>query len=200
MTDPFPDAPYAEALPPLATPRLQLRALTEADDPAIVALFSDEAALATWTHPPFTSLDDARAYRAQLDEAYRRRASFIWGVFDAAGSLAGVAILTRWAPLHRRADLGYYLGSAYWGRGYATEAGRALLAFAFDRLGVHRVEAEVVPGNAASARVLVRLGFRREARLKERLWGSAEGGDGPFDSDLFRLFRREFEASAPEAE
>jgi RimJ/RimL family protein N-acetyltransferase len=200
--DPFPDdAPYEAALPALRTARLRLRALTAADDPAIVALFSDERALETWAHPPFTSLADAQAYRARLEEGFRRRALFVWGAFAdedgregplpaGAGQAVGAGILTRWSPNNRRVDLGYYLGSAYWGRGYATELARALVGWAFDALGVHRVEAEVVPGNDASARVLLRVGFRHEARLKERLWSAHAG---PFDSDLFRLLRPEFE-------
>jgi RimJ/RimL family protein N-acetyltransferase len=195
--DPFPEptARYADVLPPLRTERLRLRALTAADDPAIVVLFSDERALETWAHPPFTSRADARAYRARLEEGFQRRALFVWGVFapdggEGDGTLVGVGILTRWSPNNRRVDLGYYLGSGYWGRGYATELARGLAGWAFDVLGVHRVEAEVVPGNDASARVLERVGFRYEARLSERLWSEHAG---PFDSDLFRLLRPEFE-------
>lgn len=196
MPDPFPDASasYSDAVPPLRTPRLLLRALTVADDPAVQILFSDAVALKTWGHPPFTSLDDARAYRAQLEVGFQRRYLFVWGVFvpenTGDGPLVGIGLLTRWSPNNRRVDLGYYLGSAYWGRGYATEVARALVAFAFGALGVHRVEAEVVPGNDASARVLERVGFRYEAHLKERLWNSDKG---PLDSHLFRLLRPEFE-------
>ncbi|MDX1419566.1 MAG: GNAT family N-acetyltransferase [Rubricoccaceae bacterium] len=192
-SDPFPAAtPYAAGLPPIRTPRLLLRALTAAEDPGILALFSDETALETWTHPPFTSLDDARTYRAMLETAFVRRAAFTWGVFEGEGEgpPVGVGILTRWSANNRRVDLGYYLGSAHWGRGYATEAARALVGWAFERLGVHRIEAEVVPGNDASVRVLERVGFRHEARLVERLWD--EKG-GPYDSLLFRILRPEFE-------
>ena len=112
-----------------------------------------------------------------------------------AGPLAGVGILTRWSVLHRRIDLGYYLASSFWGRGYATEAARVLLEFAYGSLGVHRVEAEVVPGNDASVRVLERAGFKYEALLAERLWGE----DEPQDSMIFRLFRSEFESSGSQA-
>ena len=196
--DPFPDpdAAYADALPPIRAARLLLRAFAPPDDPAIQALFSDERALKTWTHPAFASIDDARAYRARLAEGFQRRSLFVWGAFepgDAGGPLVGIGILTRWAPNHRRVDLGYYLGSPYWGQGYATEIARALAGFAFERLGVHRVEAEVVPGNDASARVLARVGFRHEARLAERLWSREEG---PFDADLYYLLRPVFEAAS----
>ena len=59
-------------------------------------------------------------------------------------------------------SLGYWIGTAYEGRGLATEACRLALDVAFDTLGLHRVEAGVVPRNAKSRRVLARLGFREE--------------------------------------
>ena len=194
MSDPFGDAAsYAGALPALDTPRLHLRPFTAADDPALVALFSDARALETWAAPPFASLDDARAYRAQLARGFERRTLFAWGAFTRdTGALVGVDLLVRWAPIHRRVYVGYYLGSAYWGKGYATEAAGAVVGFAFDGLGCHRVEAEVVPGNTASVRVAERLGFTWEARLKERLWGES---DAPQDCDLYYLLRPDFEAS-----
>jgi len=197
MPDPFFEGAddYETGLPTLRTARLQLRPLTPADDPQIVDVFSDERSLETWFRPPLASVDQARAYRDTLQEGFGRRSLFIWGVFpteEADGTLAGIGILTRWSPVHRRIDLGYYFASHYWGRGYATETARGLVDFSFGSLGCHRVEAEVVPGNDASVRVLERAGFVREALLKERLWGD----DAPQDSMLFRLLRTESQTAA----
>lgn len=187
---------YERDLPVLRTPRLVLRPLRSSDDSSLVEIFSDPRSLETWFRAPFNTVEKAREYRATLHEGFRRRSLFIWGVFaghdEDDAPLAGVAILTRWSALHRRIDVGYYLASEFWGRGYATEATRALMAFAFDSLGVHRIEAEVVPGNDASVRVLERAGFVYEATLKQRLWGD----DGPEDSMLFRVFRDEYVAAA----
>ncbi len=58
------------------------------------------------------------------------------------------------------AMLGYYLARAYWGRGLATEAGRALVKYGFGTLGLHRIEAGVNAQNPASQRVLEKLGFK----------------------------------------
>ncbi len=196
MSDPFfGDATnYETDLPTLRGERLTIRPLTEADDAAIVKLFSDERSLETWFRPPYTSIQQAQEYRGTLQTGFERRTLFVWGIFASAdgsgeGPLAGVGILTRWSALHRRIDLGYYLASDHWGRGYATEAVGVMLRFAYDSLGVHRVEAEVVPGNDASVRVLERAGFRHEATLVDRLWGE----DAPQQSMLFRLLRFEFD-------
>jgi RimJ/RimL family protein N-acetyltransferase len=66
------------------------------------------------------------------------------------------------AAQHRRAELGYWVGVPHWNRGYATEAGRALLAYAFGPLGLHRVEAHHFTRNPASGRVMQKLGMRPE--------------------------------------
>jgi len=73
-------------------------------------------------------------------------------------------------PGDREADLGYELNPRYWGNGYATEAASALLAFGFNHLRLHRVWAWCIAENAASARVLEKIGMRQEGRLREHEW------------------------------
>ena len=75
--------------------------------------------------------------------------------------------MTRWNPDHRSASLGYVFDDAVWGHGYATEAVRAQLGWAFETLELNRVQAETDTRNAASARVLEKLGFVREGTLRE---------------------------------
>lgn len=64
-------------------------------------------------------------------------------------------------------DIGFELDSGYWGQGYATEAARSMVDLGFSQQGLHRVEAWCVADNVASARVLERLGMRREGCLRE---------------------------------
>ena len=63
--------------------------------------------------------------------------------------------------------LGYCLDDAAWGHGHAAEAARALLQWTFDTLDLNRVQAETDTPNAASARVLEKLGFVREGTLRK---------------------------------
>ena len=70
-----------------------------------------------------------------------------------------------------RAEIGYILGREHWGLGYAGEAQRRAIDFAFDELGLHRLEADTHPDNAASTRSLERLGFRREGLPPRALAG-----------------------------
>src|SRR5205807_8967539 len=69
----------------------------------------------------------------------------------------------------RGAHLGYLVGFARCGRGFATAAVRQLLVLAFGELRLHRVEAAVMPANAASLRVIARAGFREEGLARRYL-------------------------------
>lgn len=70
-------------------------------------------------------------------------------------------------PVRREACMGYELDPQDWGKGYATEASRRLLALGFEALNMHRIWSEVIAENLRSGRVLVRLGMRLEGRLRE---------------------------------
>jgi RimJ/RimL family protein N-acetyltransferase len=99
--------------------------------------------------------------------------------------------LTRWNPEYRSASSGYCLDDAAWGHGYATEAARALLQWAFDTLDLNRVQTETGTRNLTSARVLEKLGFVREGRLREdRVVNGAVS-----DSWVFGLLRRNWRPS-----
>ena len=73
-------------------------------------------------------------------------------------------VLLKWAS-DRQGELGFAFGRDHQGQGYAAEAATALLRLGFDDLGFHRISAVVVEGNAASTRLLGRLGFRQEGRF-----------------------------------
>jgi RimJ/RimL family protein N-acetyltransferase len=85
--------------------------------------------------------------------------------------------------------LGYCLDDAAWGHGYATEAARCLLQWAFDTLALNRVQAETDTRNTASARVLEKLGFVREGMLREDCVVNGEVSD----SWVYGLLRRQWQ-------
>jgi RimJ/RimL family protein N-acetyltransferase len=83
------------------------------------------------------------------------------------GALVGDFTLELFSREHASGELGYIIHPDHQGRGYATEGGRAVLSIAFDALGMHRVIGRLEPRNIASARVLEKLGMRREAHFVE---------------------------------
>ncbi|HEU4792335.1 MAG TPA: GNAT family protein, partial [Nitrolancea sp.] len=92
----------------------------------------------------------------------------------------------------READIGYELDSRFWGHGYATEAVRALLAFGFEQLGLHRIWAHCLAENVASIRLLERIGMRREGHLRENEWQQGHW----HDTLIYAMLAQEWEGQA----
>ena len=84
--------------------------------------------------------------------------------------LVGDCVLTITSGPHRQGEIGFVVHPDHQGKGYATEAARTLLRIAFEDLGLHRVVGRLEARNAASARVLEKLGMREEAHLVENEW------------------------------
>lgn len=82
--------------------------------------------------------------------------------------IIGTVLLFRFDKLSSRVELGYVLGQAYWGQGFAMESVQAACTCAFQYLSVRRIEAEVDPRNTGSNALLQSLGFVREGLLRKR--------------------------------
>ena len=143
----------------LATQRLVLRPVAAGDVPEIVALAGDiRVAERTANMPHPLSAADVEAWRAGL-AANGERAYAVCDRDD--GALIGVVSLMagKKAAGAVPVQLAYWIGVLHWGKGYATEAARRLLRFAFGDMGLTQVEALVMSGNDRSTRVLEKLGF-----------------------------------------
>lgn len=178
-----PPAPYTwgDRLPRLAGERVELRHLTAADAAAIFAVFGDPEVMQFWSSPPLADLDAARTLIASIDDLFRRRELFQWGVCRrGSDEVIGTCTLYHLEIDHRRGDIGFALGRASWGQGLASDAVATLIGFAFESLGLHRLEADADPDNVRSLRVMERQGFRREGYLRERWYHLGELRDGVF--------------------
>jgi len=178
--------------PTLQTTRLRMRPFTSADADALFALHSSAYVLRYWDAPPWSE----RARAERFIAACERLAEEGTGARLAMDRVSDKAFigwcgLTRLNPDYRSASMGYCLDDAAWGHGYATEAGRALLQWAFDTLDLNRVQAETDTRNAASARVLEKLGFVREGTLREDCVVNGEVSD----SWVYGLIRRQWRPS-----
>jgi len=90
-------------------------------------------------------------------------------------------------PLHK-AFVGYEIHPDFGGKGYATEALATAVGYAFDSLDLQRIEAEVMPGNLASEKVLAKNGFKREGLLKRSMYWNGKY----FDINLFALLQSDY--------
>jgi RimJ/RimL family protein N-acetyltransferase len=150
----------------LTTARLHLRPFTLGDQAAIHAVYADPEVMRFVGHGAHrTVADTATALRTYGDVLERRGYSFLAVTERESGALIGDAGLHPLGGVGPDVELGYTLARDAWGKGYATELGRALVEYAFTVLGVPRVVAQVEPANTASRNVLAKLGMsEREQR------------------------------------
>lgn len=154
-------------MPSLQTSRLRLRPLAADDAPALQHLAgAHEVAIGTLTIPHPYEDGMAEEWIATVGQYWEDREALILAMETEADGLVGSIGLVDLELLHGRAELGYWVGVPYWGQGYATEAGHALLAYSFGTLGLNRVWAQHFARNPASGRVLEKLGMKREGVLR----------------------------------
>jgi ribosomal-protein-alanine N-acetyltransferase len=181
-----------DRFPTLDAGRVRLRWLTDADVPALFAIFGDPEVTRYWGFAALPNLSAASALLAEIHGGFRTGTLFQWGVEATDGPLVGTCTLAGVDPSNRRAELGFALGRGFWGRGYMAAALPAVLEFAFGRLGLHRVFADAEPHNAPSIRALERLGFVREGFLREHYL--VQGA--PQDAIIYGLLKSEWARGA----
>jgi ribosomal-protein-alanine N-acetyltransferase len=175
-----------DAFPVLATPRLVLRQPAPADAPAVLALYREEAVNRFQLHDPPTTLAAARAVVARWRKRFALEVGIRWAITAReGGAFLGTCAFTQIVAGHDCGHLTYELSPRVWGQGLATEAVRAVLAFGHGEAGLHRIEALVLPGNDASARVLRKVGFEEEGLL--RAYGFFQGKH--HDLRMFSILR-----------
>ena len=114
---------------------------------------------------PYT-LRDARRF---IRTARRARPETVFAIALGDEAVGGIGFHPRDDVYRRTAEIGFWLGQDFWGRGIATEAVRAVVAHAFSHHDLHRIEAYVFEGNLASGRVLEKAGLVLEGTLRGRV-------------------------------
>jgi RimJ/RimL family protein N-acetyltransferase len=153
----------------LETSRLVLRWIDERDTEALFALFSSTEVTRYWSVGAWTDMDQARQAIQRDLAAYADGTSLRLAIHLAGQpGLIGTIGLHRFVDQSRRCEVGYALAPQHWGKGYTSEALAAALDYGFAALDLNRIEADIDPRNGASARVLERLGFRKEGFMPER--------------------------------
>lgn len=183
--------------PVLNTERLVLRPFRREDAEAVARLAGDRDVAFNALHIPHPmDVSIAEAWIESHEEAFQEGLAINFAIVlrDEAELVGAVGLLVR--RDHRRAELGYWIGKPYWGRGYATEAARAVVDYAFRTLGLNRVQADHLARNPGSGRVLQKLGMRHEGTLREYAhhWGRFE------DLELYALVREDYLRTVPDSD
>jgi RimJ/RimL family protein N-acetyltransferase len=162
---------------PMRTERLLLRPFEDGDLSPLYVMQSNEEVV-RYLYQDVRSLDDVRT-------ALARKIDSVAVATEGDGVSAAVVLrdtgelvadLTLWlvSEGHQQGELGFVVHPAHQRKGYATEASRPMLAFAFNTMGLHRVVGRTEARNVGSARVLEKLGMRREAHFVQNEWVKSE--------------------------
>lgn len=175
----------------LTTERLILRPLTLEDAPVVRQLAGKkEIADTTISIPHPYSEQQARDWIATHADACAQGTGIVFAVeLTRTNQLIGTIGLREIDQEHLQAEMGFWIGTDWWGNGYATEAAKRVIRYGFEELGLNRIYAHHMVRNPASGRVLEKSGMQREGLLRQRVrkWGKFE------DVAILAIVRQDWE-------
>jgi ribosomal-protein-alanine N-acetyltransferase len=157
---------WRKALPTLTAGRVTLRELRATDAASLVAMLATEEVNRYISPPPST----VAGFERFIEWTYRQRAAGTYACFavvpEGMDSAIGIFQVRQLDPSFRTAEWGFALGCAFWGTGIFMEAAKLTVEFAFETLGVHRLEARAAAQNGRGNGALMKLGAVREGFLR----------------------------------
>ncbi|MDG2014924.1 MAG: GNAT family N-acetyltransferase [Pirellulaceae bacterium] len=164
--------------PNLTTERLTMRPFWEADAEQVQSLLQcrEIAANTISIEHPYPA-GAARIWINTHQKKWQGSEAAIFAICENTNTHTPVgAIGLEINAKHENAELGYWIGESWWGRGYCTEAAQALVDFGFSTLGLKKIHAHFMAKNPASGRVLRKIGMEKEGHMKSHIkkWGIFE--------------------------
>lgn len=160
-----------DKIPRLETERLQLRAIFPSDAREIFDIYSDPKVAASYDFEPFEDLRQASELIDKLIYWFQHDIALRWAMVEKKSSqVVGTCCFDTFQPNFHSCNLGYNVRSDRWNTGFATEAAKSIIDYAFSA-GLHypinRITAITLPANAASEKVLTKIGFEKEGLLRQ---------------------------------
>jgi len=168
--------------PSIETQRLILRPLESSDAERIQRLAGDCRVSAMTENIPYPYENGmAEAWIETLQPSWETQERATFAVcLKSPTELIGCCGL-KVVQKHKRASLGYWLGTDYWSKGYCTEAAKAVTEFGFNQLKLHRIEVQHLTINPASGAVMRKIGMKHEATMSDYVFKK----DGFQDMELY---------------
>lgn len=173
----------------LQSPRLKLRGFSLLDAGSVQKLAAEfEIADTTLRIPHPYYLTMAEDWIISQETAIEEERELTWAITlsEEACIIGSIGLVLN--PVFKHAELGYWIGKPFWGSGYATEAARLVLEYAFNQIGLQRVHAHHMSRNPASGKVLLKIGMKHEGCLRQHIlkWNKFE------DIDMYGILQSEY--------
>jgi len=156
--------------PKIETERLILSKLKAEDIPAIVQYAGNKKISDYTSHIPFPYEEkDAIFWLNQAQEGYRNGTHLTLGIHLKSSSafIGGIGLTIN--QRYNRAELGYWIAEAEWNKGFTSEAAKALIDYAFQEMGLHKITSSYMSMNPASGKVMEKCGMHKEGEQKDQI-------------------------------
>lgn len=160
------------AFPELATNRLRLTRITSSDVASLFDMFSNPNVVKYYDLEPFNDPVQVKKLIDLFESRFKSVSGIRWAIrLKTSEELIGTCGFNSWSEKMKNATIGYDLKPSYWNKSIATEAIFEAIRAAFSGLlpcgPLHRIQADTIPGNIASEKVLEKLGFKEEGIRRE---------------------------------
>ena len=175
-----------QPFPVLETERLVLRNIRHSDKQEMFEIRSNETTMQYIPRPLAKTPEDALAIIDMIMGFTERNERINWTITEkGVDKLIGVIGYVKINPDARRAEVGYVMHHNYHGKGYGSEALKAVLDYGFNVMNLHSVEAIIRPDNTASKAMVQKLGFVKEAYFRDYVFHN----DRFWDEEVYSLLR-----------
>ncbi|UHA75890.1 GNAT family N-acetyltransferase [Paenibacillus sp. 481] len=177
--------------PSLQSANLTLKKIEVHHLDAVFDIYSNDSVFKYCGIIPKHNKETVRNMIGHFERDYNKRLRVKWGIFANAEPerLCGIIEAFDFNQKVNVVTIGYFLAESYWGRGIATEAVSLVLRFLLTEVNVNRIQAEVMPPNHPSKKVLLKNGFTYEGTLRQAaLWS----GKGIVDLEMYSMLKEDF--------
>ncbi|MEB2281905.1 GNAT family N-acetyltransferase [Lysinibacillus xylanilyticus] len=181
---------FAE-FPLLSSENIVLKKIEDAHLPELFAIYDNEKVFEYCGIIPKHNIQTVRKMIEHFDRDYQKKTKVKWGIFQKSHNdqLVGIIEAMDFNQKVNMVTIGYFLAENYWGKGLATDAVKIIVHFLFEEVNINRIQAEVMPLNEASKKVLLKNGFSQEGLIRQAaLWS----GKGVVDLEIYGLLKEEY--------
>lgn len=188
---------FFDQFPTLQMDEIELNKIELSDLDDVFSIYSNDRVFEYCGIIPKHNIATVKSMIGHFERDYHKKSRIKWGIFinDSTRKLVGIIEVFDINQRVNMLTIGYFLNEAYWCRGIATKAVDLLKRFLFDNVEVNRIQAEVMPGNDISSRVLIKNGFIKEGTIRQaNIWS----GKGLVDLEIYGLLKEDYLKSIEE--
>jgi len=161
-------ANWISHIPNIETSRLTLRQIQRADAADIFKLYSDIEVLQYTDNKLHATIEDSNFFIHNIEIKFSEKIMVCWGIsIKKTPEIIGTIRLYHPDFYHRFISIGNLLSKTHWNKGFMTEAQESISHFAFEKMNMHRVEAQIFVGNVASIKTFEKIGYQYEGKLRQ---------------------------------